>query len=278
MPSTAHITVLVENTARGEGMLAEHGLAFWIQIRGYRVLFDTGQGMVLTANAYKLGVPLHQADAIVLSHGHYDHTGGLAEVLKTNRHAAVYAHPAALAAKYARKADGSAREIGIPPGSAKALRALPGRVAAIEQPTAIGGGLTATGPVPRVTDFEDPGGPFFLDPPCTRPDPLEDDQSLWFDTDQGIVVLLGCAHSGVVNTLQYVAQLTAQRPFCAVIGGMHLLDAPAERIDRTVEALRQLGVRQVAPGHCTGMAATTALQAAFPNGFSACHVGTVFEF
>ena len=193
MSRKIRITVLVENTAQGAGILAEHGLAYWIEWDGRRTLFDTGQGNVLASNAYKLGIPLREADAVVLSHGHYDHTGGLPEALKTSRPVTVYAHPAAFAPKYARKADGSAREIGIPHPAERAIRSLRNRLVYTDQPTPVVDRLTVTGPVPRLTDFEDTGGPFFLDQACTKPDPLEDDQSVVFDTVEGTVVLLGCA-------------------------------------------------------------------------------------
>ena len=190
------ITVLVENTARGPGLLAEHGLAYWIEHAGQQVLIDSGQGNVLVGNAFKLGIALSQIDALVLSHGHYDHTGGVADALRTNRPVAVYAHRAAFAPKYARYRDGSAREIGMSHLAEKAIREPRHRFVATGQPTVVFEGLMVTGPIPRLTDFEDTGGPCFLDPACTQPDPLEDDQSGFLDTAQGTVVLLGCAHSG----------------------------------------------------------------------------------
>jgi 7,8-dihydropterin-6-yl-methyl-4-(beta-D-ribofuranosyl)aminobenzene 5'-phosphate synthase len=272
------ITVLVENTAQGAGILAEHGLAYWIEWDGRKTLFDTGQGNVLASNAYRMGIPLREADAIVLSHGHYDHTGGLPEALKTNRLATVCAHPAAFAPKYARNTDGSASEIGLPHAAERAIRSLRNRLVYTSQPTPVAVRLTVTGPVPRLTDFEDVGGPFFLDQACTKPDPLEDDQSVFLDTLEGTVVLLGCAHSGIINTLRYIRRLTGDRPLRAVIGGMHLGDASPERIARTIEELRRIGVQQLAPGHCTGMPATVALWTAFPTVCVTCHVGKTFEF
>jgi 7,8-dihydropterin-6-yl-methyl-4-(beta-D-ribofuranosyl)aminobenzene 5'-phosphate synthase len=278
MSQTIRITVLVENTAQGARILAEHGLAYWIAWDGQKVLFDTGQGNVLANNAYRLGIPLHEASAVVLSHGHYDHTGGLPEALKTNQVATVYAHPAVFAHKYARKTDGSARNIGLPDATETVLRSLPGRLRYTERPTPVADGLMVTGQVPRLTDFEDTGGPFFLDHACTKPDPLDDDQAVFFDTVDGTVVLLGCAHSGVINTLRYIRQLTADRPIRAVIGGMHLADASLRRIARTIEELRSLAVQQLVPGHCTGMPATAGLWTAFPTGCTTCHAGSMFEF
>jgi 7,8-dihydropterin-6-yl-methyl-4-(beta-D-ribofuranosyl)aminobenzene 5'-phosphate synthase len=272
------ITILVENTAGGPDVLAEHGLSYWIEHNGKRILLDSGQGGVLAANAFKLKIPLYDLDALILSHGHYDHTGGVAEALKHDRPVAIYAHPAAFAKKYARNNNGTARAIGMPCSSEKAIRATRNPLIHTTQPTVIFSGLTATGPVPRLTDFEDTGGPFFLDEACTRPDPLEDDQSVFFDTAEGMVVLLGCAHSGVINTLHYIRQLTDNRPIYAVIGGMHLVGASSRRIDRTIEELKQIGVRRLAPAHCTGMPATVALWTAFPGVCITCHAGRTFEF
>ena len=259
-------------------MLAEHGLAYWIEWDGQRVLFDTGQGSVLVSNAFRLGLPLHQADSIVLSHGHYDHTGGLAEALRNSLGVSLYVHPAAFDAKYARNRDGTAREIGIPVAVQEALPRHAPKVIKTESPTTVLKGLTVTGYVPRTTDFEDTGGPFFLDAACSKPDPLIDDQSLFFETREGIVVLLGCAHSGVINTLRYIGELSGNKPIRAVIGGMHLVSAAPARIARTIEEFQRLDVRLLAPCHCAGMAATVALWNAFPGICSACHVGTRFDF
>jgi 7,8-dihydropterin-6-yl-methyl-4-(beta-D-ribofuranosyl)aminobenzene 5'-phosphate synthase len=278
MKGKARITVLADNTASGPGLLGEHGIAFWVNVDSFRVLFDTGQGLVLATNAYKLGLPLYEAHAIVLSHGHYDHTGGAAEALKTNRLATVFAHPAAFAPKYVRKSDGSARAIGLPATAETAIRSLHNRLVYTDQPTQVLDRLTVTGPVPRLTDFEDTGGPFFLDQACTKPDPLEDDQSVFFDTVEGTVVLLGCAHSGIINTLQYIRRLTGDRHIRAVIGGMHLINASPARIARTVDELRPCDLQLLAPAHCTGTPATVALWTAFPAICVACPVGTAFDF
>jgi len=278
MTATSRITVLAENTAQGAGLLGEHGLAYWIEWNEKRVLLDTGQGSVLVGNAYKLGVPLREADALVLSHGHYDHTGGLPDALRGDRPFEVFLHPAAMEPKFARDRNRSPREIGMPFPAQKAVRKASVRVQTTEAPTAVADRLLVTGPVPRVTDFEDTGGSFFLDQRCSKPDPLIDDQAMFFDSGGGTVVLLGCAHSGVINTLRYVRELTGGKPICAVLGGMHLVQASPERVVRTIEELRQWDVSLLAPAHCTGMAATTALWGAFPGRCAPCGVGSRFTF
>ena len=272
------ITTLVENTAGVPGLLGEHGLAFWLEMGSRRILFDTGAGAVLSANASTLGINVAQTDTVVLSHGHYDHTGGLATVLREIPRAKVFAHPAAFDAKFVRLKDGTRRYIGIPPSANETVRRHPGKLTLVTQPTEIGEGVFITGEIPRVADFEDTGGPFFTDEQCEQPDPLIDDQALFFEASQGTVVILGCAHAGLINTLHHVHQLTAGKPIHAVAGGMHLISATEERINRTIDSLREFGVDRLAPAHCTGMAATAALWAAFPGKCVPCAAGARLEF
>lgn len=278
MAAKVRITVLVENTAEERGLLAEHGLALWIETGSQYVLFDTGQGGALIGNAFRLGAPLSLLDRVVLSHGHYDHTGGLANALRGNGSASIYAHPDALKPKYARNADGSAREIGMPDLSKQAVERHREHLVWTGRPSEVGEGLMVTGPVPRVTGFEDTGGPFFLDPACRTPDPLLDDQAVFFASEHGTVVLLGCAHAGVINTLRYIRELTDGRPIHAVLGGMHLVGASSRRLRSTIDELKRLNIACLGPAHCTGRAATAALCNALPEQYTACHVGTRFEF
>jgi len=273
----SRITVLCENTATGLALLAEHGLAFWIEHQGQRILFDTGQGYVLEHNAQRLGIDLEAADAVVLSHGHFDHTGGLGTALEKIADPVVFAHPFIFAARYARVRDNAPREIGMPQLDEKAVRQQ-AKLVATERPTEVGPGLHVTGPIPRHTAFEDTGGPFFVDFACQEPDTFPDDQALYFETPHGTVVILGCAHAGVINTLMYVQELTAQRPIHTVIGGMHLVSASPERLEWTVGALRELGVQRLLPAHCTGFPAMARLWHEFPHQYTPCPTGTIVDF
>jgi 7,8-dihydropterin-6-yl-methyl-4-(beta-D-ribofuranosyl)aminobenzene 5'-phosphate synthase len=268
------IVVLADNVAGPRGLLAEHGLSLWIEAGGHRILFDTGQGLALGHNADALGIPLARADAVVLSHGHYDHTGGLAAVLSGRHGLPVHAQPEALSPRYARR-DGEAREIGMP---AAARQALTQRAAFRSSmvPLPVGGGVRLTGSIPTLTDFEGEAGTFFLDPEGREPDPLVDDQAAFVETRAGTVVLLGCAHAGVVNTLRQVESLTTG-PIHAVIGGMHLGAAGPERIEATVRALVDREVRRVVPCHCTGFPATAALARDLGDRCTPGRVGAVIE-
>lgn len=271
------ITVLVENTTRKRGLLAEHGLSLLIEYGRIQILFDTGQGLALRHNAEKLQVDLKPVDEVVLSHGHYDHTGGLRFALNGMNCPRLYAHPEAFSLKYAHNADGSAREVGMTAGN----KITAGELAEIiftDEKMRIADGLFLTGPIPRTTAFEDTGGAFFTDADCTEPDSLPDDQALFIDTSRGTIVILGCAHSGVINTLRYVQTLTDNRPIHTVIGGMHLINAGAERMERTVEELRRFNLQRLIPCHCTDFPATLRLWNEFPGICEPCTTGSVFEW
>lgn len=279
MRKSIRITTLVENTVHKRDLLAEHGLAFWIEAGSQRILFDTGQGDVLTSNADALGIPLDAADKVVVSHGHYDHVGGLDRMLSLAPNSQVFAHLSAFHCKYELQDDGTCRDIGRPSSVVYRIHeASSDRFAWTVRPTDLGNGLHVTGQIPRRTTFEDAGGPFYLDRDCTDPDPLFDDQALYFESTEGIVVVLGCAHAGVINTLHYIRELTHGRAIHTVIGGMHLTDKQPDRIEPTVDALREFDISRIGLSHCTELLASVQLCAAFPGRCFPCCAGTVLEF
>jgi 7,8-dihydropterin-6-yl-methyl-4-(beta-D-ribofuranosyl)aminobenzene 5'-phosphate synthase len=278
---TVRITLLVENTASDKKLRGEHGFAAWVETDAGRILFDTGQGGALIPNAARLGVDLATADAVALSHGHYDHTGGLAAALAAAPSCPVYAHPDVTAPKYAfdgAASHGAARSIGMPAEAERLLAPETGKLVETQAPTAVLPGVHVTGEVPRLTEFEDAGGPFFLDEECTVPDAILDDQALFFMSERGIVLVLGCAHAGMINTMRYVASLTGRRTFACVLGGTHLIAASDERIARTIEALADFDVERIGPCHCTGERAVAWFRDEFRDRLLPCAAGWSMDF
>ncbi len=278
MKETIVITTLVENSVTARGLMAEHGLAFHIQAGPHSLLFDTGQSSLVVDNSRKLGLPLEKVEAIALSHGHNDHTGGLSALREAAPRARLFLHPAGLSPKFSAGAGGAVHPIGMDPANAEAIRGAADAVVWTAKPTEVLAGISVTGEIPRQNDFEDTGGRFYLDSACTCPDPLLDDQALFFDTNDGIVVLLGCGHAGVVNTLEYIGSLTGSRPIHALMGGMHLLVASPARIEKTMAAFARLSIQRLAPAHCTGMLALAQLWTAFSGRCFSCAVGATFAF
>jgi 7,8-dihydropterin-6-yl-methyl-4-(beta-D-ribofuranosyl)aminobenzene 5'-phosphate synthase len=270
--------VLVEDSAGRDALIPEHGLAFAVQTGWSLGLFDTGQTDAIVHNANVLKIDLGRVSWLALSHGHYDHTGGLPAVLRAAPGATVHAHPAVFRPKLALTSEGEWRDIGSTPAH-DALVATGSPIRLTAQPESIGQGITTTGEIPRTIPFEIVGSRFHTERDGVKtPDAIPDDQALVLQTSQGVVVLLGCAHAGVVNTLEHVRRLVPTAPFQAVIGGMHLNGASEGRITETIAAFRRLDVQEVGVGHCTGEEATAAFQLAFGTRCFQCTGGTVRHY
>ncbi len=274
--SSVKITVLADNQA-APGLVAEHGLSFWIEMDGACILFDTGQGNALIPNAHALGVDLKKTDLLLLSHGHYDHAGAVPQVLAAAPAAHVYAHPSLLKERYSIS-DGHARSVGVPPPSRHALASLKQRLHSVTGPVELATGVELTGAIPRLSAFEDTGGPFYLDAKGEQPDLLEDDIALVIDLPGGLVVCVGCCHAGLINTLTFIRQRYSQRPIQCIMGGFHLLHAGRERMQRTIDMLHQLDPLRIIPCHCTGSQAAQQLQQALPGRVMAGHAGLSVHF
>jgi 7,8-dihydropterin-6-yl-methyl-4-(beta-D-ribofuranosyl)aminobenzene 5'-phosphate synthase len=274
--SAITVTILVDNQAP-PGLLSEHGFSAWVEAAGRRLLFDTGQGPALAANADALGVDLRAVETLVLSHGHYDHTGGIPFVLGLAPTVEIHLHPAATGARYAIR-DGVAKPIDVPDPARRALEAHPPGVRWTTEPHQFTPDVGLTGPVPRVTGYEDTGGPFFTDPEGREPDPITDDMALWMRSDRGLVVVAGCSHAGVVNTLRHALAVSGETRLHAVLGGFHLNAASEHRLARTMEDLQALGPDLVVPCHCTGAPAVERLEQALGARVVRGSAGAVFRF
>lgn len=271
------MTILVENTAR-DGLVAEHGLAIWIDTPHGAILFDTGQGGALMDNAQRLNLDLGAAHFLVLSHGHYDHTGAVDQVLARNDALMAVYHPEALRERYSVR-PGKVRSIGIPPACAAAIRALPPqRTCVSAAPVELVPNVGTTGQIPRANPYEDTGGPFFLDAEGTAADDIPDDQSLWFLTEKGLVVISGCAHAGLINTVHQARRITGEHRVAGLIGGFHLNAATEARLEETARVLIDWNVGFVMPCHCSGEAATAFMRAALGERVLSPRAGDTMEF
>lgn len=277
MTQRLRIVIVSDNCASRTGLLTEHGFAAWVEADGFRVLFDTGQGQALGHNAALLGLPLETLGAVVLSHGHYDHTGGLAAVLARNSSARVHLHPAAAQPKFARSAAAPHRAIGMPADSCAALEQPGSRVCWNTGPVEVAAGVTATGEIPRPFPAASGGGRFYLDPECRVPDPFADEQTLLIESLHGLVVITGCAHAGLPATLEWCKALGGGRPVHAVFGGFHLAGATHAELESAAAALEGCGVKVIGACHCTGARGRDFLRSRFPGRVLEAGCGTVWE-
>lgn len=260
MPET-EIIVIVDNHA-DDGLSCEHGLAIHLQVDDRSILFDTGQGSALTANAAALGIKLTDIGTLVLSHGHYDHTGGIPELTELNPDLEVYFHQDLFSKRYSIHPGQPVKDISLPEISSMALWRLPQKhLHRLRGPYKLLPQVWITGEIPRRHDFEDTGGPFFLDRQGLRADAIADDMALWINTPQGLVIVLGCCHSGLISTVEYIQQISGIRKIHGIIGGMHLLHASPERLEQTCDQLYKWSPDWLVPCHCTGDAAVAAIVA-----------------
>lgn len=206
-------------------------------------LWDTGQTDLFLKNASALGVDVRTARGLALSHGHYDHTGGISALLAAGFEGDIYAHPACALDRYAKE-KGKARHIGPP-------MPLPQfRPAGLLTPLAPGLSLLAD--ISREPGRCEAVQGFSLDTAGKEPDAVADDAFLLLETSCGPVVILGCCHSGLANSLHTLRQRTGLLQVHAVLGGLHLFKADALAIEETAQALEDFGVRELIAGHCTG--------------------------
>jgi 7,8-dihydropterin-6-yl-methyl-4-(beta-D-ribofuranosyl)aminobenzene 5'-phosphate synthase len=273
------ITTLVENAVAqsGQALLAEHGLSFYIEAGDRKILFDTGQNLAISNNARVLGIDLSQVDTVVLSHGHYDHSGGLQSIIESNTKFALYGHPDVFSPKV-KKTNGNYKYIGIPIDKNDIVsRGI--SVQLSRDPVEIFPGLMTSGEIALGNDFEGGEPMFFLksDEKIVA-DTLADDQALILDTAQGLVVLLGCSHRGVINTLTHVTQLKGNAKIHAILGGLHLGKASDAKLAKITDHLRRFDLDMIGVGHCTGPRAYLALANEFEDRVFLNTVGKTIRF
>jgi len=272
------ITVLCENSVGAiSGTLGEHGFAALIEpSAGEAILFDTGQGHTLLHNARRMNKNLSAVGAVVVSHGHYDHAGGLLPFLHKYGSRPVYGHPGIFSQRYRVKDTGECFPIGMP--HARAALESAGAVFHLSPAfRQLAPGVCLSGEVPRATAFENGDRGLYRDCAGQEIDATMDDQSLVLETGKGLVILLGCCHGGLINTLEHIVRTTGRSDVYALIGGTHLAFCSREQMEKTVRALKGWGIVKIAAGHCTGFAASARLSREFPREFQVASVGYTLE-
>ncbi|MGE5415589.1 MAG: MBL fold metallo-hydrolase [Acidobacteriota bacterium] len=253
----AEITILVENTAPVPGMCGEYGFGILVKVDGKGILFDTGLNDSVVRNANFLGIKPSDIDAIVISHGHFDHTGGLINALKFLGPRDIFLHPEALKPKFAGRGP-NRWAIGVP--GLNEIEAIGGKWVFNTGPVTIFPGVMLSGPVPRENSIEDTGGVFTTDGTDGEIDDLlTDDQALIVDHPEGLVIVSGCAHAGMINTIEYATKITGRSKIKAWIGGTHLITATPERLEMTIDKLQSYDIDTIVVSHCTGFKAAATL-------------------
>lgn len=244
------ITVISNNRALPY-FKEEHGYSILLEKNNYNVLFDTGYGEAFIYNCKKLNVNLDKIDSLIISHGHYDHCGNIKNVANRSKYLTINLHPDSIKSRYSIHEDREpqCKYIGISPENLEALEVT--KKALNKTSILISEGIYITGEIPRLSG-EDTGGPFFNESLGINKDEILDDQTMWFEEDGKLIIITGCCHAGLINTVEYIKTLTNNCPVKTIIGGLHLNKASKNRVLMTINYLNELNPESIYPGHCTG--------------------------
>jgi 7,8-dihydropterin-6-yl-methyl-4-(beta-D-ribofuranosyl)aminobenzene 5'-phosphate synthase len=269
------IITLSENSAQFD-LMGEWGLSVLVETESCKVLLDTGMSKAAVHNADLLGIDLSTVDKIVLSHAHGDHTGGLREVLRrAKKGIEIIAHPDIWIPKYARYGE-SNRYVGMP-FLREDLESFGVTFTLTRKPFKISDEIMTTGEIKMTNDYETIDDRLYAKKDGKMiPDPLADDLALIVRTGQGLAVITGCAHRGIINTVRHVQKLTGGEYIHTIIGGTHLYLSPQERIEKTASELKGLGLQRLGVSHCTGFNACATLARELGEVFSLNNAGTQF--
>ena len=283
------ITVIAEDSVLYESpYLGQHGISFLVTAERdgtiRNVLVDVAQNpSALLENINIMGISLSYIDAVVLTHCHYDHTQGVAKVLREigKKDLPIIAHPDIFRLNFV--SDPYLRHVGVMDEDKQAnIENSGGTLYLTRDPLEIMPGLITTGQVERTTDFEEAGISLFtVENDQVKPDLMLDDISLVANVKgKGVVIVTGCSHAGIVNITKQAVKLTKTEKIHGIIGGFHLIEAmgAAEiRIKKTAQALKQFDPDWIYAGHCTGFKAQVELYNTFKDRFSPLHTGMVVE-
>ena len=273
------ITVICENSVIVPfGVVGEHGFAAFVETSNGNFLFDTGQGKGILQNSTILNKDLSTIKYLVISHGHYDHTMGIPQVLLKKSPLNIYAHQDIFLNRYWIKDNMPPKFIGIP-YKKEYLESLGANFKFIKDYFEIEAGVYLSGEIPMKTDFEkvDINMKILTKDGKFQQDNLKDDFSLAIDTPKGLIILLGCAHAGMVNILNHFIGKTGKDRIYAVIGGTHLGFASPEQMENTLKVLDEYKIEKLGVSHCTGLANSATLFNILKDRFFFASVGAVME-
>ncbi len=272
------ITILAENTTPAPAFIGEYGFSALIEVDDHKILFDTGSDQALYHNAAQLGIDLNKVNAIVISHGHFDHTGGLLSYFKQYGARPVYAHSGIFVNRPLPLGGNNYKDIGCGFSQEELLKAG-ANLHLQDEFSSIIPGVFFSGAIPRNNNFEDTGGEFkMVINGELQDDPLTDDSALIIEHPDGLIIVSGCAHSGVINIIEHARNQTGDSRVLAFIGGTHLITASQERINHTIAALDSFSISKIIVSHCTGFYAAARLYNALGERVIKGETGMRFEF
>jgi 7,8-dihydropterin-6-yl-methyl-4-(beta-D-ribofuranosyl)aminobenzene 5'-phosphate synthase len=251
------VTAIIENTSNKPGFYAEHGLSMLIEIiledEITKILMDAGQStFAFLNNVQRLKIDLTEIDAIVISHGHFDHTGALLDILrKISKKITIIAHPNMFDKKYSSHT--RLRYIGVP--FSKEDLQQKGILTLTKTPVKVSQSACTTGEINRISSSPLSNKLLVNKNEMLVKDELFDDQALIVNKKEGFIIIAGCAHSGIINTIYHAQKLANREEVIAIIGGFHLIESSPEVIEETLMVLKTLNLNVVAPCHCSGFLA-----------------------
>jgi len=282
------IKTISENTAITPLVMAEWGLSMEISLDNQKILFDTGAGNIdlLRHNMMTMHVDPTEIDTLVLSHGHQDHTGGLRSFLmqrayKCNRDITIFCHPETLTDKYVKSPMPEAYRFFGCPFTAAEITRYNAKFSFSAKPIHLTDTVMTSGEVPMTNDYEDVGLNFFIKKGADYHLDTEmiDDLALLIKTNLGLIIILGCAHRGMINTIHHAKKISGIDDIFMVLGGTHLANATKERLDKTIAEIKSLKIQKVGVSHCTGFNSAAYLQNALgPDIFFHNNAGTIIRF